>query len=445
MMPADGAEEDRVKYHRALIGGPQPSSDTPARSPDGPGDIPGGTGKPLPDTGSGLRARPPDGIAELLVYEAGWGGGGERRYGLKVACSCQGMRIVDLGVTYLRPDLGFAENAVEGGPTPTRYLSRVDDWSYQGTKLAEWLNLHRGLHPDVFQLVIRDDTPYRIPWELFWLPSIRGSELRADSLGAVLKVSRWLRIDSYWSRSADSPASPVPRLRGSVAAYVAATLEHDRDLLKDYVVAYANNMQELFDNLNPATAESRPLAMVYIAADGELGEEPADYMLDKYLLGRATRLNDDLRRVRDPATFVFLNGCYTGLVTLDVTRFDDRAPRGFAVVFLRSGAAGVLATTGAVGNLEANQLAGKLLGQFRIDQDASIDEALRLVRLEAAQEINELLAAAPQPKDIEKKLLRHLYPFMYVYFGNPGMLVSIDTDGTEAGTDTSGTADSSES
>ena len=83
-------------------------------------------------------------------------------------------------------------------------------------------------------------------------------------------------------------------------------------------------------------------------------------------IGRATQFNDDLIQLREQATLVFLNGCHTGSVGIDLGTYNDGALRGFAKVFLRSGAAGVLATTGAVGRDEARVLADDLLKHLRV-------------------------------------------------------------------------------
>jgi len=87
-----------------------------------------------------------------------------------------------------------------------------------------------------------------------------------------------------------------------------------------------------------------------------------------------------------------------------------------------------------VGDTEANALADKLFGYFRTDRTMSVPEALRRLRAKAAQEIRRLLDADPQPASVDWELLSYVYPFMYVYFGNPELLVSISANTDSAGT-----------
>ena len=81
---------------------------------------------------------------------------------------------------------------------------------------------------------------------------------------------------------------------------------------------------------------------------------------------------------------MFLNGCHTGSVGIDLGTYNDDALRGFAKVFLRSGAAGVLATTGAVGRDEARVLADNLLKHLKSHPELSVAEAVRQLRRDAA-------------------------------------------------------------
>ena len=120
--------------------------------------------------------------------------------------------------------------------------------------------------------------------------------------------------------------------------------------------------------------------MVYVACHGQFADNPEDCALDGFPLGRATQFNDDLIRLRKQATLVFLNGCHSGSAGIDMSTYNDGALRSFAGVFLRSGAAGVLATTGAVGEDEARVLADDLLKHLREHPELSVAEAVRQLR-----------------------------------------------------------------
>ena len=427
-MTADGEvrteDEDRARFIGSLYEGPQPSPGAAAEpASESDNEILDGVERKMPRRGSAIWEKTPKGLARLIVYEREATASKEPQFGLKVGCFCTPLD--DLGVTYGKPNLDLGENLASGGPLPVEFLDRMDTWSYAKAELAQWLDRHRRMHQDQIQLVIKDDTRYRIPWELLWVPSLAESGLADGYLGAVLTVTRWVRVKSFWPPFV-KPVTGLYQAEGPVVAYVDPDMLHDRELLRElhFDVDHAENMRELFHKLRDG---SKDLALVYVASHGEFDDDSGGCVLGGLSIGQAGKFNDDLPRLRNPATLVFLNGCRTGSYGIDTRTYNDGALRGFALVFLRAGAAGVLATTGAVGNKEAGELAEALFRLISADRSVTVAEAVRRLRAVAAEKIARLLDAG-NPQDADNELILSLiYPFMYVYFGSPELLVSVAT------------------
>jgi CHAT domain len=351
---------------------------------------------------------------------------GTPRFGFEARCHCTDVKFFS-NDRYGRPDLAINDNIQEKGPPPGEFLQEMRIWSFEKGELTRWLYNHRYKHGQL-KLVIWDDTGYRLPWELLWLspwPGRPGPE--PGFLGAVLTVTRWVRTDAPFPEIMRPPTNPDPyQARGSVAAHIAADMILDKELLTDFIVEEGvTNMEELFHKL---TDQSGALAMVYVACHGTFGSDPKECRLDGFPYGRAVEFDDNLGRLRE--TLVFLNSCVSGLMGVDTAKYNDGALRGFAEVFLRSGAAGVLATTGAVGNDEARALARDLFDYLKADQALPVATAVRQLRAQALREMNNHPEwfrsdlSDDDRKAADLRLLPLLYPFMYIYYGSPWLLFS---------------------
>jgi hypothetical protein len=97
-------------------------------------------------------------------------------------------------------------------------------------------------------------------------------------------------------------------------------------------------------------------------------------------------------------------------------------------MFLRCGAAGVLATTGAVGKQEAGKVAGELIRLLAANRRLWVADAVRQLRADAAGQMSPLMRAASSARERNtnnRQLRPLLYPSMYVYFGSPRMEMSL--------------------
>jgi len=360
----------------------------------------------------------PHGMAELIVFPLD-PKDLSKGFGLRGSSCCSRARDVhDPQRVNGEPKLSLDREIAVGGTLPDLFVLRMNNWSDEQVILTDWLNERRRRHGRL-ELVVWDDTGFRIPWELLWLPpNSADGESAGNRLGAVATVTRWLSLRP----SADAPGrvktwlNSVPyQARGGVVYYIAAGMKHDETLFSRSMVEPATSMRDLFTKLR-TRAPSSELAMVYVACHGEFSGNADDCVLGGFPLGLTTELNHDLIRVSERDTFVFLNGCNTGSIAmdrLDKGTYNDGALRGFAKFFLLSGAAGVLATTGAVRNDDAGYLARDLLACLKEHPELSVADAVRQLRANAAAEMTwDLFLDHPSPdareQANEKLHRRHL-------------------------------------
>ncbi|GII85764.1 hypothetical protein Ssi03_37540 [Sphaerisporangium siamense] len=362
------------------------------------------------DLGAGL----PEGMALLTVVPVHQEGGAPG-FRLRGVCCCG--ETTEFAEVYGRPRLDLRQLDSKGGELPADVLSFMQVWSRPKAELTRWLDRRIVAHGDRLQLVIWDDTGYRIPWELFWLDYDGG---RSEGwLGGVVTLTRWLSIRTAWPETVRDYRS-AHTCTGPVAAYVEPRMTHDHALLTSYHVERSDSMPALAKALREyGTA----LALVYVACHGEFG----DQVTESALGGLPLLLADTMKflRLRSAATMVFLNACQSGSLGYDTDRFNDRVLRGFAEVFLRSGAAGVLATSGNVGDREAWEMARELFRHMREHPGRPVAEALRTLRARAAT-LSPADLAGVSGTAADAELLPLLYRFMYVYYGSPRTLVTPD-------------------
>jgi len=358
-----------------------------------------------------LHRRLPCGTAQLHVYRSG-----PDAFGMRGFCCCAEQE--ELGA-YGRPDLDLENLVSPAGEFPAQVLQLMRAWSRSQDRLTGWLHGRRARHNQL-QLVIWDETAFRIPWELFWLDSDLGPGLTAGWLGGLLTVTRWLTIRTPAKGIVKGYGNQDPyECAGPVAAFVAPAMSRDVSLFSAYQVEYADSMEDLATGLG--NLEAGALAMVYVACDGESGAQPAQYNLGHFTLYRAYELK--FRRLQVSPAIVFLNACNSGALGLDTARLNDGALQGFAEVFLREGAAGVLAINGAIGTDTAHDMARDLLEYLDNHPGESVPDAVRELRRQAAglqaSELSRTDLTAAEASRANERLLLLLFRFMYVYYGSP--------------------------
>ncbi|MFI0372602.1 CHAT domain-containing protein [Actinomadura sp. 1N219] len=375
---------------------------------------------------SDLAASLPPGVARLVVTRDR--SEGAEIFGLAGSCCCGIELPYTAPRTQARPPrlaLGSLISPEEDGESPAETWKRLRSWSvHLNEQLHSWLADVRRAHGDDTQLVILDLTDYDLPWELLWLDHQAHAELPNGWLGALVDVTR--STTAIERRQLDGTRRAAKTCRGDVAAFIHHDMRVDRVLLEQLNARiWDTSLDDLFRHLDQP---GDPVAFVYIACHGgypaaRSDETPSGAKI-KLFDGRSendfltVRDIDSLtfRRISNSGSVVFLNACHSGRLAFD-PELDDATLRGFAEVFLRSGASGFIGTLGAVGMQAGHEAARRLISQIMRDGHVPIARALRDYRRQIAN-------ATPAPsRGTDNAAARQLFPlfhaFMYVYYGAP--------------------------
>ena len=328
-----------------------------------------------------------------------------------------------------KPGLDLNSAAFELEETVTK-LNQIASWSRELRQLVGWLNRARDEAEDELELVVWDETGFRIPWELF---SLRDPAKRrpADFLGAIMTITRWLDIEK--SDILQDYAREPGRASGPVAAYVYKGMERDKQLFRGLRVKFEENMRSLLESLFDASKEA--LAMVYAACHGEFSDTPGNTKLGSLSLESAQMVADRIgfNRLHNRQTLVFLNACASGPVGGDKRRYNDGALRGFPKMFLDAGAAGVLATAAPIEDDFAYGALGKLLERLQLEPHVPVAKAIRNLRRQASASLPAdiwLYDDTATGQRAASDSLRDVYYWsLYLYYGSPRMTIEFAPHG----------------
>ncbi|MFG2625593.1 CHAT domain-containing protein [Streptomyces sp. NPDC048473] len=383
-------------------------------------------------------SRPPPHTARITVVPHHDRHGGPQAFGVSAWCEGVPRLPYTTGPTQLRPtDIGLG-NALGDGPAPSQLLRDIRHWSGNQRRLGAWINRARAVHGDALQITIHDDTGYEIPWEAFWLPADPENGLGEGLLGALVAVTRWLTI-----RSADMV---LPESSVCAAGDVLGYYFHDvnvapgwhggarriHDMRDDMAVfhGYAHRPHVTIDGfLDELDARpSDPVGLVYMAAHGTYDERVnaltlAEVSWAEYDDRPMTVLDKD-------HSMVCLNACHSARFVRN-TGVGETDLRGFTELFLRKGAGGCVVAAGQVGDSEARELIGQLVGIVAEEPWRPVADSLRLFRARALHEFGPL-AQLPRALhegrpnvDGQRPVLRLLYSLMFQYYGHPLSTLSL--------------------
>lgn len=311
-----------------------------------------------------------------------------------------------------KPNLALGEMVQDrnlpGVELPHIIQEFMGEFSHTNFELRGWLKqLHR-IYGNNLKIIIMDHTDFEIPWEMLEL-SLN------EYLGATITTTRWQQVITENGR----------RL-----------LNLEPDECVGHAIAYVNEAElkgigpelELLNTLNAAQYKDTTLfrkrleqneagvGLIYMAGHGIF-----DPHVRKMALGA---LEDDSQRLRLMSLYrcrlhlfahsqaiVFINACHSGRLRKDDRLVRDDYRRGFAELFLRKGARGVIATLGGVNDAYAARVAHKLIHAARQSPHLPIAALLREQRAQVVAKLPD------DPSDEE--LLDFIYTFMYVYYGSP--------------------------
>ncbi|ADD43252.1 CHAT domain-containing protein [Stackebrandtia nassauensis] len=314
------------------------------------------------------------------------------------------------GAAVREPSTDLSDVIKVGGLAPSEVLARIRNWSLaNGAAVTGWLSRARRHCGEEPRLLIHDETDANIPWELLWLPD-DPDRRQGAYVGCSFVTARWTPLQVTRREQRNHPYSTL-RCRGEVLAYVGEDMaEADLSMIDGYGARTVASARLLFKEL---ADPGRPLSLVYIGAHGRFSTRSFEFTVAEVALGRI--FAETFPRIDDAAPLVFLNACHSGRVIIDES--DTSLPSSFAEVFLRSGAAGFIGTTGAVREREARQVAKGILNALARQPGKPVATALRDFRRQVVAEHSRQTWSADRG-DEESRALPLLYTFMYVYYGS---------------------------
>lgn len=272
-------------------------------------------------------------------------------------------------------------------------------------QLAEWFFQMIQRHRENCCIVIVDETPANVPWEMLEIED-------GEYLGAHAAVVRWTHAQ-YLSLRAMLQMQDKEQHIGKLLAYVTPEdQEHALHcpILSQLASKSCPSEEELKVYLSPQ--ELPKVGLVYLGHTGSFiyGNEPDQLRQNFYnRYGDPVKLRFD--RVQAPSgkgPVVFVNASYSARILWAADK-----PYGLLKVLLAKFAAGYIGTLSAVEPQYAARYAQDILNDVNSSSDCVVlSDLLRLRRNEAATRYT------MNPALLTNKL-EFLYAFLYVYYGNP--------------------------
>ncbi|RKN08584.1 CHAT domain-containing protein [Streptomyces radicis] len=298
----------------------------------------------------------------------------------------------------------------------------VMNWWLPETRLGEWLRelLAAAGQP---RLVVWDNTPYDIPWELLYhqpaRPTGRDGDAAEDTqdtvperqgwLGELIPVVRWVSVYDGARARAYSAERHVGE--GGVLMLEDERFTDGRDDFGRYLVEPpTRTVQALMHRLDQPV---EPFGLLLIRCHGVHSPMSRHFSLGGLSLNEYTDFPMTALDVhRAP---VLLNACSSGRTVRDPRR-PDAAARGFPELFLRRGASAVIATVGDIDLNHSHDFALRLLHEAE-EAPTRFADALHRHRGHYARRARRTPGAEDRRGEADFKLFLH--SFLYVYYGHP--------------------------
>lgn len=263
------------------------------------------------------------------------------------------------------------------------------------------------------QLVIYDHTDTEIPWEMLELET-------GVFLGSVVPIARWLPIP-LGARGHKTLAISSETCSGRIVAYIDAEELSDttveRKMLASFTTEFHPNLAHLYDKLKQPLTH---VGLVYLGCHGMFVPQNIDMVAYGSQNNPGNRLIPLLLENLDGSDqdrpILFINACHSGRV---IRRKEEYRLHGLPVVMLKRIGAGLIGTLGPVGSTYASDIAEHILRAI-LEQPEGVQPAqlLRQLRAMAAQQLI-------SNRESRENQLRFIYTFMYVYYGNPQVLLRL--------------------
>ncbi|RBM16861.1 CHAT domain-containing protein [Streptomyces sp. PT12] len=289
----------------------------------------------------------------------------------------------------------------------------IMNWWLPETRLGEWLRelLAAAGQP---RLVVWDNTPYDIPWELLYHQPARSTRRDGDAeregwLGELIPVVRWVSV--YDGARARSYSAERHASEGGVLMLEDERFADGRDDFGRYLVEPpTRTVQALMHRLAQPV---EPFGLLLIRCHGVHSPASRHFSLGGLSLNEYTDFPMTALDVhRAP---VLLNACSSGRTVRDPRR-PGAGARGFPELFLRRGASAVIATVGDIDLNHSHDFALRLLHEAE-EGPTRFADALHRHRGHYARRARRTPDAEDRRAEADFRLFLH--SFLYVYYGHP--------------------------
>ena len=363
-------------------------------------------------------------------------------------CATPGVVVRIASAPRSRPALGLGALAHGNGLLPRDIVALMHAFSRDVSDVCKWINELRQRVGDDLCLVIIDVTDAEIPWELVVLPEHAGVK---TYLGTAVAVARWGKVVDVASYDDIRLEFDVIEYRGAVVGWVDTSTLASKGREKDDLQLIGAQLEStpgaLLRRLQTGTGGC---SLVYVAAHGRFASDSIDFAIGMQPSDDGIQLNPlgamDLHLFRCSGAVVFLNVCHAGRAIRDErlgdeglallpSTVDPQQPsaallgnrlRGFPERFLAQGAKGVIATTGAIHDEEAADMAVWLFRRLSDAPQSGGRPVPQLLR-EWRAHVRDMLPESWNDWT-EQHNRQLLTACMYVYYGNPFVCVRIGSN-----------------
>lgn len=294
---------------------------------------------------------------------------------------------------------------------------QVRGWWDEMARLQQWMRELRTTDP--IRLIVWDNTPYQIPWELYYLHEPK-DERRSVWLGAAVEIVRWTSL-----------------LRGPDAVYDAEqrTLHGSMLLLEmlephathDGVARLAHHLGylSLRDSdawLRELAREDLRFALMVVHCHGEHTSDATRFTIAGLPMNELH--HQSMPALTASRAVVVLNACNTAKV-VPVGADVPRATRSFAEIFLDKGASAVIATAGEVDMDQTHDFMKRLI--HGAGEDCRLSSLLLAWR---KYHVDRIMGRPRNDPALPGRLKDFFHAFLYVYFGHPDSTLQVIRDAT---------------
>ena len=289
---------------------------------------------------------------------------------------------------------------------------QVRGWWDEMARLRQWMQALRDAAS--VRLVVWDNTPYQIPWELYYLHE-PAAEPRSAWLGGTLEIMRWTSMldgpdAGYGAKAHASRGSMLllemlePHAGGEGVA----------DLARDFGYLTLDDGNAW---LNELACENLRFALMMVHCHGEGASDANRFTIAGKSLN--TLANKPMPALTRSRAVVILNACNTAK-PVPVGPQVPRATRSFAEVFLAKGASAVIATVGPVDLDQTREFVYHLVGTAGDERRLS-----QLLLSWRRYHVDRLMQCGDNDPKRPGYIQDFFHAFMYVYFGHPDSTLEI--------------------